>query len=404
MRTIERNGRLVPRGLSLIEILVALAIAALLLLGLSQVFIGSKSAYRLQEGMSRSQENARFVMQYLEDNVRMAGYMGCANDVDLTTKNSTPPAFLNHLFPRTSVAGQPLVQDFSSDASNIYRFSRPIQGYEASAAMPDAPPSLGATGDWTPTLPANIAGQAVKGTDVLVLRFFSEESTPVIGAFDPRTSFTVGDANFVRAGGVYGISSCGSRADIFRATASAAGVITTTLASNPLTLTTGADVNTWTGINSAALFSQNGNVLNAEVHEARYLAIFVGLRGTEPVLKVADLSNPAAAQELADNVENMQLTYGLSDGSGNGVVGSYVKANAADLTGATEAEMDAKWRGVLSVRVGLLMRGQDLAGVGQTANNNTYVVVDENLARPVDGRFRDVYETTVALRNRLVNY
>lgn len=395
---------MVPRGLSLIEILVALAIAALLLLGLSQVFIGSKTAYRLQEGMSRSQENARFVMQYLEDNVRMGGYMGCANDVDLTTRNSSPPGFLNHLFLRTSLPGQPLVQDLSSDPSNIYRFSRPIQGYEAAAVMPNAQPSLGNAGDWTPALPANIAGQAVKGSDVIVLRFFSEESTPVIGAFDPKTSFTVGDASFVKSGGVYGISSCGSRADLFRATTSAGGVITTTLASNPLTLTTGADVNTWTGVNSAALFSQNGNVLNAEVHEARYLAVFVGLRGTEPVLKVADLSNPDVAQEFADNVENMQLTYGLSDGTGNGVVGSYVKASDAGLAGANDAEIDAKWRGVLSVRVGLLMRGQDQAGVGQTANNNTYVVVDENIVRPVDGRFRDVYETTIALRNRLVNY
>ncbi len=68
--TIHRSSQ---RGLSLIELMVALAIAALLLLGLSEIFIGSKNVYRLQEGMSRVQENARFVLQYMEQNVRMAG-------------------------------------------------------------------------------------------------------------------------------------------------------------------------------------------------------------------------------------------------------------------------------------------------------------------------------------------
>ena len=88
---IARSTSRSQRGLSLIEIMVALAIAAILLLGLSQIFVGSKNVYRLQEGMARVQENARFALQYLEENVRMAGYMGCGNDIDLTTRAGSPP-------------------------------------------------------------------------------------------------------------------------------------------------------------------------------------------------------------------------------------------------------------------------------------------------------------------------
>ena len=107
--------------------MVALAIAAILLLGLSQIFVGSKNVYRLQEGMSRVQENARFVLQYMESNVRMAGYMGCGNDVDLTNKAGSPPAFLNHLRQLDSGLGVvPAVQELLTDPE---RFQRPIEAF-----------------------------------------------------------------------------------------------------------------------------------------------------------------------------------------------------------------------------------------------------------------------------------
>src|SRR5207342_637503 len=114
-------------GLSLIEVVVALAISAILLFGLSQIFIGSKNVYRLQEGMSRVQDNARFVLQYLENNVRMAGYMGCGNDVDLTVKAGSPPAFLNHLAEMSSgLGGVPIVQN---TLTSPQRFQRPIDAF-----------------------------------------------------------------------------------------------------------------------------------------------------------------------------------------------------------------------------------------------------------------------------------
>ena len=142
-------------GLSLIEIMVALAIAAILLFGLSQIFIGSKNVYRLQEGMSRVQENARFVLQYLENNVRMAGYMGCGNDVDLTVKAGSPPAFLNHLGEMSSGLGVvPIVQDTLKSPEY---FQRPIEAYAYTGGGTDnQDPARGAATDWTPSLPDDL--------------------------------------------------------------------------------------------------------------------------------------------------------------------------------------------------------------------------------------------------------
>ena len=391
------------RGLSLIEIMVALAIAALLLLGLSQIFVGSKNGYRLQEGMSRVQENARFVLQYLEENVRMAGYMGCGNDVDLTTKPGTPPSFLNHLRPITSPLGVvPIVQN---GLTSQERFQRPIEGFTYTGSSTDGTqPTVGAATDWTPALPAgaNIASP-VQGSDILVLRIISDASTALLGDFVMASGrFNVADPNFVKVGEVYAITNC-ANARIFKASARTAGSnpVVAGAADNLLFLTADRS-STWTGTFANLQFNQSGTTLNAEVHRAQYMAIYVGLRGTaEPVLKVV---SAAGVDELADNVESMKVWYGV-DTNGDGAVDAYLSANEGILADtSSETVRDANWRQVLSVRIGLLMRSQDRASVGIHGTDNTYKLFDLPMTRPVDGRFRDVYTSTIALRNRLSNY
>ncbi len=64
-------------GLSLIEIMIALLIGAFLIGGVLQIFIGSKQTYRMQQALSRLQENGRFAMDFLAKDIRMAGYREC---------------------------------------------------------------------------------------------------------------------------------------------------------------------------------------------------------------------------------------------------------------------------------------------------------------------------------------
>ncbi|MEI6069003.1 MAG: PilW family protein [Methylococcaceae bacterium] len=81
-------------GLSLIEIMIALLIGAFLLGGVLQIFIGSKQTYRMQENLSRLQENGRFALDFLANDIRMAGYWGCLStsstntDISGTNDNS----------------------------------------------------------------------------------------------------------------------------------------------------------------------------------------------------------------------------------------------------------------------------------------------------------------------------
>ena len=63
--------------MTLIEIMIALLIGAFLLGGVLQIFSGSQQTYRMQENLSRLQENYRFALDFLAHDSRMAGYREC---------------------------------------------------------------------------------------------------------------------------------------------------------------------------------------------------------------------------------------------------------------------------------------------------------------------------------------
>lgn len=62
--------------MTLIELMVALAIGAFLMLGAITVFMQSRTAFRVTETMSRLQENARFALDSMEPDIRMAHFWG----------------------------------------------------------------------------------------------------------------------------------------------------------------------------------------------------------------------------------------------------------------------------------------------------------------------------------------
>jgi len=70
------NAPIKQRGLSLIEMMVAMAIGAVLIFGAAQVYVNSKSAYGANESIARLQETARYAMSVIEPDVRMSNYWG----------------------------------------------------------------------------------------------------------------------------------------------------------------------------------------------------------------------------------------------------------------------------------------------------------------------------------------
>lgn len=61
-------------GFSVVEIMISLVLGLLVTAGVSQIYLGSKQSYRLNEAQSRLQEDGRFAVEYLARNIRLAGF------------------------------------------------------------------------------------------------------------------------------------------------------------------------------------------------------------------------------------------------------------------------------------------------------------------------------------------
>lgn len=75
-RLISNLRRVRCGGMTLVELLVALAIGSFLMLGAVTVFMQGRSTFRTNETIARLQENARFVLDAIEPDIRMASYFG----------------------------------------------------------------------------------------------------------------------------------------------------------------------------------------------------------------------------------------------------------------------------------------------------------------------------------------
>lgn len=71
------------QGMTLLEILIALTLGAFLLGGVIHIFINSNRSYRMQENLSRMQENGRFALDFIRTDVRMADYRECFSDASV---------------------------------------------------------------------------------------------------------------------------------------------------------------------------------------------------------------------------------------------------------------------------------------------------------------------------------
>jgi type IV pilus assembly protein PilW len=141
----------IQRGLSLVELMVAISIGLFLLLGLVTVFATSNRAYLELNRSSQQIENGRFAVQILSDDVAMAGYYG------RYYTSLTAPAALPDPCEKSNI---------SSGLNNL-RDATPlvIQGYNAPAS--------------SPITTCLAAGDHVANTDVLVIRRADAQETAV---------------------------------------------------------------------------------------------------------------------------------------------------------------------------------------------------------------------------------
>lgn len=348
-------GNRQQHGLSLIELMIALLIGSILVLGLAQVFGASRAAYQLSEGMARTQENGRFAMDYLQRDIRMAGHFGCIND---QARRQATGVFTSHF-----AAGGPLDFGYS------------IRGYENSSPT-------GITLN-----PARIAG-----TDSIVLRFLRGNAIPVmsIDTSNPAAPAVMVDPakwNALRDSGVaspeiFGVADC-SYADVF----AAASV-------NPATGKVVAPATADLG-----RFGTNPGGGPTMLHRAEAIVYYIGNgAGGRPSLWRARLNGSAAvtSEELVEGVENLQFRYGMDQNAATDPTGFMATQGTATDVGTT----DLAWRRVGQVQVAMLLSSPGPASSTQ-ATQVTPTLLGASASLPADGRYRTVYENTIALRNRL---
>jgi type IV pilus assembly protein PilW len=69
------------RGFGLIELLIALALSLIVVLGVVQIFIAAKNTYVSQNVSAEMQEDARFVLSKMIQEIRMVGMFGCLGTI-----------------------------------------------------------------------------------------------------------------------------------------------------------------------------------------------------------------------------------------------------------------------------------------------------------------------------------
>lgn len=332
------------RGLTLIELMIALTLSMLVLGVIIAILMGSRQTYRVNEAMTRMQDNARYAFQVLSRDIRGAGYFGCAGaDVVPTNTLNGPTDFL-------------------------YSFGRAIQGYEATGSSA-----------WTPAPDGSITSP-LGGTDIIVIRGVegSDVNVPSYTITAPSTAPgstddpKVPSASGLATGDVVLVSDCLAAA-IFQITGMTAGAFYTV----GHVAGAGAPGNATKDLGKAYT---GGKILKIAT---RVYYIRTNADGRPALYRKA---GAAAAEEVVEGVENMQVQYG-EDTSPN-----------RDLTADVYRNADAvaDWSRVVSVRVSLLMQTID-NNVASQAQRYTY---NGATTTPADRRLRQIYSTVIALRNR----
>ena len=332
-------------GVSLVELMIALTIGFIIIAGVGYLYLGSRQAFRTQDSLTSIQESARYALEVMSRDIRMAGYLGCGNLSYIT----------------------PVVNAKALNGGAI----------SPSTALQVFPNGTG----WTaPSGVVRAAGD--------VLRIFEAAG----GGVAISSSLPGAAANVQIASNNYGIqqndvvliSDCQTHADVFG--------VTSMPSSN--TLAHGANLNVGTTLSYAYTVGPPP----AYVFKFQQIDYFIGCPTaawngatcSQP-LALYQVINNGPPQPLVDNVENMAFRLGL-DTTSSGAVN---QVNVAPGAGTN-------WSQVRSVRVHLLLAGNVAgeSGSNVTVTKQTYTFNGQAYTAN-DNRIYQEAVATVAIRNRL---
>ncbi len=355
------------RGFSLVELMVALLLGALITTGIVQMFTSNQQNYQVLTGQARMQENGRFAIEFLTRAARMAGFTGCfSEEEDL----------------RVALKGTPV--DYP------YDMQMAIEGFEATSATGNSQGKGQATGwlgkgTWSPTLertdgfaPGKIdevgKRRVASGADVFAVRsVFADQAVRLRLSQASTTADIVTevptDLTFYEVGDVLAVTDC-SKAAVFQVTSANVAAPNFTIQHS-----TGGGVLPG---NETTDLSGNGTVFDVDsmVYPVQtttfFLAASAGVNNFGHIpLSLYWMVGTDAPVELVEGVEDLQVTYGV-DTSGDGVPNRYQTIQAVgDPTR------------IITIRFTV-----------------TVSSVDE-VADSADGLLRRTFTKTIAIRNRV---
>ncbi|CAL1241510.1 PilW family protein [Candidatus Methylocalor cossyra] len=355
------------RGLSLVELMVALTLSLVLAGAALTVYLGSRQTYRTSDTLARHQENLRLVFEQLGHDLRVGGFLGCPG-----TAGSAALPSCDVIPTPTSCSALNNPNDF------LVKFGEAISGYEAiSKSAWHLPP------DGSITAPLG-------GRDILVVRGVYG---PPVRLVQPQGDVAGADPLVVTAGifrkpddvgDVVLISDCQASAAVFQITDIVSGPVDTIKhdVSGPLTL--GQPGN---GTPKLARRFDYGELqrLSTQVYYVRNNA------AGQPALYLLDGATAAGGpQELVEGVQDLQVFYSTTPGSYQ--------------TAATVGN----WDQVVSVRVAVLLRSLEDNLTTTEQRFNWYKNPGDLAPSPVKPsdfgwdprRLYQPFEITFALRNR----
>lgn len=365
-------------GVSLIELMIALVLGLLLIGGILQLFMGSRMTYQSTEAIARVQENGRFVMSFIEPELRSAASSGfCAGDIAITNHLNLGDAEAELLFDTSAtIAGWEYAGTGRGD------------NYTISSLTPAS--SLNAwSGSASP--PSELEGKVLPGTDILMLRSL-ELQAGITGddnaSNNPQATSVVTQVNHgVPQCTIALITNCAAGADLFQST---------TAGSNALNRGGGCTPGNRTGGNRLDWSTSYADDMQLYLPRTRIYFIGQDSVTDEPGLFRMDMvlgSGRIETEQLVSGIENMQVLYGLSLPASIGGDGQYVDEwLTADEVGS--------WDLIIAARVSFLVRSQE--GVSGGAVTQTFNLAGANVSSLSDRRLRQAFSTTVAVRNRLL--
>lgn len=348
------------QGMTLVEIMIAIAIGSFVLMAIVMMYGGAVKVYSAQNAISRMQENARFALSQMEADIRNAGSRGCAGGMNdytylQTTKNVNNAAAVTY--------------------ANNFGFG--IQGYDGSG------------GAWVPALDPSISGanpQPIAGNDIITIRGGSGSGIPMTGAAAIAANAPIPVASVApfSVGQTYLITDCDGT-DVFVLTGTAGNVLAHGMPQN-----------------TSASFSK-GYKSEALVYPLSTVTYYIGRSANAPTGQETSLYKldhvTGISTELVEGVQGLRLLYASDAGTISGpnyTPSNYVGFN--NLPAAANPDGGSPIDSILAVKVSLLMRTVE-DNVSTTKQKYAFNGVTN--ITPPDMRVRQVYNTTMTLRNRL---